>query len=347
MTSVKRLDLHRCPRTGRALEERGDALVTSDGRVRYPVVRGVPDFRLEPSPDPADEATLDAMTADAARDGWRAALGAHRPDTLRYADDPARAGFLDLLPLRPDTVALEVGPGLGQLVAPLARRVGFVCAVELSPGQARFAAERCRQDGLDDVCVAAGGDDLLLPYADACFDVVVLNHVIEWARSARDPQVTREGQKILLREIRRVLAPRGVLYVATKNRYALRLLLGDPDENARYIRFGHALPRPIRQRLAAGRPGTLGLLHSYGGLARLLREAGLAPRTSYWVGPDSRFPRWYVATDAASVKAARAEPGFEQGATRKTRLVMPLVPDGLVKYVAPGIAFVAARDDAA
>lgn len=337
-------DLYRCPRTGRALVADGDSLVTPDGVVRYPIVRGVPDFRLEPPADPADEQTLAAMTDDAVQRGWRAALQQHNPDALRYVDDPARAQFLELLALRPDAVGLEIGPGLGQLLVPLARRIATACAIELSPGQAQFTAVRCAQEELRNVFVSAGGDDLLLPYADQRFDVVVLNHVLEWAKTSRALRVTRGDQRILLHEIHRVLRPGGALFVGTKNRYALRLLLGDPDENARHIRFGHALPRPLTRALAEGRPGTLGLLHSYRALAGLLRDSGFAVRASFWAGPDSRFPAWYVATDPASVHAARKRPGFVQGATRKTRLVMPFVPDGLVKYVAPGLAFVAKRD---
>ena len=44
-----------CPRTGRALVRRGDALETQDGSSSYPLRHGVPDFRLTAPPDPADE----------------------------------------------------------------------------------------------------------------------------------------------------------------------------------------------------------------------------------------------------------------------------------------------------
>jgi SAM-dependent methyltransferase len=333
--------VYRCPRTGRPLVRRGDALETQDGTARYPLTRGIPDFRLTPPPDPADEQEIQRMVALAERDGWRAAVAEVRPELFAYVDDPTRAVFLDLVPLTPGMRALEIGCGLGQILVALSPRVRELHAVELSPGQAQFAAERCRQSGCGNVHVAAGGDDLLLPFADQSFDAVVMNHVFEWIRIADDVNATLAAQKLVLSEIQRVLAPGGLLYISTKNRFGLRLLLGGRDENVRDIRFGSALPRRIASRLAAGRPGIFGLLHSYVTFERLLREAGFETLGSYWGAPDGRYPQRYVATDPAAIRAARKSRDFKQGPTRSTRLIMPLVPARLVKYVAPGLTFVA------
>jgi SAM-dependent methyltransferase len=319
---------------------RGDALETQDGSASYPLAHGVADFRLTVPPDPADEQEIAQMGAYAEREGWRAAVARFRPELLAYVDDPTRAKFLDLLPLSPDLRALEIGCGLGQILVALAPRVRTLHAVELSPGQARFALLRCQQSGAGNVSVAAGGDDLLLPFADHAFDVVVMNHVFEWIRVADDANATLAAQKLVLSEIRRVLAPGGLLYISTKNRYGLRLLLGGRDENARDIRFGNALPRRIARKLAAGKPGILGLLHSYPRFARLLSEAGFETIASYWGAPDGRYPQRYVSTDSASIRAARRAQDLQQGPTRSTRLLMPLLPARLVKYVAPGLTFV-------
>jgi SAM-dependent methyltransferase len=332
---------YHCPRTGRPLVRRGDAFETPDGTMSYPVTRGIPDFRLTPPPDPADEQEIQQMVELAERDGWRSAVGQIRPEMLGYVDDATRAMFLDLIPLNKDMRALEIGCGLGQILVALASRVRELHAIELSPGQAQFAAERCRQEGFDNVHVAAGGDDLLLPFADQTFEAVVMNHVFEWIRIADDVSANLAAQRLVLGEIKRVLAPGGVLYISTKNRYGLRLLLGGRDENVRDIRFGSALPRRVANQLAAGKPGVLGLLHSYPTFERLLREAGFETLGSYWGAPDGRYPQRYVATDPAAIRAARKARGFKQGPTRSTRLLMPLVPARLVKYVAPGLTFVA------
>lgn len=333
--------IYRCPRTARPLLRRGNALETRDGTSRYRVRRRVPDFRLAPPSHALDEQELTMMVSLAARDGWRAGIARVRPELLAQVDDAARAMFLDLLPLPENSTVLEIGCGLGQVLVALSGRVRHVHGLELSPGLAQFAAERCRQSGCDNVYVAAGGDDLLLPYADGAFSAVVLNHVFEWVRVAGDSQATRTAQSLLLREIRRVLAPGGVLFLGTRNRYGLRLLLGGRDESARDLRFGHALPRRLVRTLAAGRPGILGMPPSYGELEALLRDAGFETLRSFWGAPDGRYPKRFVATDTAAIRGARRIRNLAQGPTLATRLLMPLVPAPLVKYVTPGLIFIA------
>lgn len=337
---------YRCPRTGRplvhiTLDDGHELLETRDRSARYPIEHGVPNFRLTPTPDPEDEARLQRLGDRVALEGWRTAITRTQPELLQYIDDPSRAMFLDQLPLNKEATALEIGPGLGQLLVPIAQRVKAAYALELSPGQARFALLRAQQSGCSNAHVATGCDDLLLPYADHIFDVVVLNHVLEWARMPGETVCTVEAQKILLREIERVLVPGGTLWISTKNRFGLRLLLGGRDEHMGDIPFGQALPRKLSYKLAQGRPGLRGLLHSYTELEAILREVGLHPDRSLWGAPDSRYPAAYVPTDTASVRKAQRERRFAQGPTRSTRALMPLVPAALVKYVTPGLTFVA------
>jgi hypothetical protein len=56
-----------------------------------------------------------------------------------------------------------------------------------------------------------------------------------------------------------------------------------------------------------------------------------------------RFPKEYVPTDAASIRAARRRPGFVQGESRSTRLLMQWVPAPLVRHLTPGLAFLARK----
>ena len=67
--------------------------------------------------------------------------------------------------------------------------------------------ERARQSGCDNVQIAAGGDDLLLPFADGVFDVVVMNNVLEWLRLPGRSVASTAAQKLMLCEIKRVLKP--------------------------------------------------------------------------------------------------------------------------------------------
>jgi SAM-dependent methyltransferase len=316
----------------------------------FPRAAAAPDGGAAAGDDGGHDATIARLNALAPDVGWDRALRevyAGDPGMLSYVTDPARSTFIDLLPIGADTDVLEIGPGLGQFTGLLARRARSVEALEVDAGQARFTGLRCAQQGLTNVRVTAGGADCRLPYADASVDVVVLNLVFEWCALRCPDERQEDVQRRLLSEMSRVLRPGGTLYLATKNRFALRYLIGKSDEHCHHMRFGSSLPRRLARwllrRRGHGRPG--GLLHSYRGLATLLHDAGFAVQRTYWAAPDVRFPTHYAPTDSASVRAVRRVPGLVQGAERSTRLLMPWVPAPLVKHVAPGLAFLATKGD--
>jgi SAM-dependent methyltransferase len=337
-----------CPRTGAPLLDDGDRLKDSAGAVAYPIQDGIPLFlRFPPAESPEVNAQLDRLNQLAAS-GWREALQtvyAAAPGLLRYVTEVGRAKFVDLLPLRADSRVLEIGPGLGQITCQLAPRVESVCALEVVPGQANFVRQRCRQEGFTNVHVAVGGDDCRLPYADGYFDLVVLNLVLEWCASrceAEDPQLV---QQRLLCECARVLNASGNLYVATKNRFALRYVIGKRDEHAHGMRFGNALPRWLTRLAvrASGKGRAPGRLHSHGDLDRMLRIAGFARLQSYWATPEVRYPAEYVPLDAAAIRKARLRKDFQQGEGRIVRALMERIPAAWVRHVTPGLTFLASK----
>ena len=73
-----------------------------------------------------------------------------------------------------------------------------------------------------------------LPFADACFDLVITNHVIEHVGGARN-------QLKHIKEIGRVLSPGGVGYLAVPNRW----MLTEPHYNLKFLSW---LPRSMRSR---------------------------------------------------------------------------------------------------
>jgi SAM-dependent methyltransferase len=275
------------------------------------------------------------LIAIARRDGWSKAI-TQQFGSAEYLTDERRGIFLDLLPIENADV-LEIGPGFGQFTDRIARIAKSVAALEVDPVQADFIREKLRQENIENATVTTGGADCRLPYEDRSFNLVVLNLVLEWCATAiTEPH--EAAQSRLLREIARVLRPGGHLYVATKNRFALRYLIGKPDEHYHNMRFGSALPRWLADRVHGRR--SRGRLYSWRGLRRSLRDAGFEVEQSWWAAPEMRFPARMVPTDSRSVRAARRA-GVRQGAGRAEKLLMSLVPAPLVKHVAPGLSFLA------
>jgi SAM-dependent methyltransferase len=188
-------DLLRCPATGAALKPDGDALATEDGSRRYPVVNGVPIlideehsvFRIGDfhAADPSPDGTT----------GWRRLakrVGAVLPDDSLNVG--TRANVERLLELladgrdgQPACVLVIGGATVGKGLEPL-----FASPlVDLTETDV-WLGPRTRI-----VC-----DGHALPFADAAFDAVVCQAVLE--------HVLDPGR--VVSEIHRVLRPNGLVY---------------------------------------------------------------------------------------------------------------------------------------
>jgi uncharacterized protein YbaR (Trm112 family) len=145
-------EIFRCPVTGSKLTAEGDQLVTQDGRFRYPVRDGIPCFLSgQPIENHETRERLAELNRFAARYGWREALNrvyGAEADITRYVTAQSRADFLSLLELDETKTVLEIGPGLGQFSAIVAKRASHLFGLEVVEGQAHFAAARCKQEGV-------------------------------------------------------------------------------------------------------------------------------------------------------------------------------------------------------
>ncbi len=163
-------------------------------------------------------------------------------DYQRTADDPKYRKIWDkLLPLPARTI-LDVGCTNGALLVPFLER-GWACSgFELCAEPAAEARDR----GID---VAEGDVALGLPYPDDAFDVVVAGEIVEHVID----------DLAFLRELRRVVAPRGMVVLTTPNLVSLgnRLLMG----LGRMPRFAYA---EFHYQI-----------YNYDVLARKFKEAGL------------------------------------------------------------------------
>lgn len=277
--------------------------------------------------------------------GWKNALervfGAGSPEVC-YAADPRRFLFADLLPLTPETDALEIGVGFGQHTVGLARRVRSLDVIEVRLLNTIFTRSRCEQEGVDNVNFYCGGDDCVLPFVDNSYDLVVMNLVLEWCASGNRHAPGVQGQQRMLSEVRRVLRPGGILQVNTKNRYALSYVLGGPDEHLHNLRFGSALPRFLQRALLKRRGlRPVGHLHSYRGLRSLIESQGMRVVRTFEAYPEMRFPKHFL----DSSRSWTIPRGVALGPTRRTRMVMRMIPAPLRKHFTAGLFFLAEKVD--
>jgi SAM-dependent methyltransferase len=313
----------------------------------YTLRRDVAIFQSEDPDDSTRVDQLDSMVERALRVGWLQAARetyAHNPNMERYITDQSRHGYLGLVPITAESRVLEIGCALGQCTTLLAPKCKVMVAMDVVRGQAEYTKVRCAEAGLSNVHVAVGGHDGALPFRDACFDVVILNLVLEWcgSRTSADHDVT---QRRLLSEIARVLNRGGTLWLSTKNRFAMRLLLGGCDEHMSGMRFGSCLPGFVSGAIlrARGISRSRGLLHSHTQLKRMLLDSGFSRCEAALGLPEARYAEQFVLADSPTFRALRAEGRVKLGSGRFVSRIMRVVPSKLVKHVAWGNAFVATK----
>jgi SAM-dependent methyltransferase/Ser/Thr protein kinase RdoA (MazF antagonist) len=177
--------------------------------------------------------------------------------------------------------------------------------MDLTMERLEFARERFGRD--DPVTLIAAGDGRFLPFRDGTFDLVTLSGVLEWipdderaweggktkmGRVARmlwsqfGASNPRRTQIEFLREIRRILRPRGQLFVAIENRLGFEYFVGMPDHHSG-LRFNSLLPRIVANlySIARARKPYRTYTYSIPGFTRLFRAAGYADEEFYGLTP--------------------------------------------------------------
>jgi SAM-dependent methyltransferase len=315
--ATPRAGAYRCPACGADVREAPDALACAGCGRRWEIRRGTPIFTERPRFwGNVDRAAMVAMTARAETEGWRSAIRHHLPEAVwSHVDEPGRADGVFFLPMDHDLAVLDAGCMWGGLTVPLARRYREVAALDATFESIDFLRVRAAQEGLDNIARACGSL-LALPYPDARFDLAFVNGVLEWVGLAEDfvverdygrrhtaPAPTGAGdpralQLRALAEMRRVLRPGGLLYLAIENRYAYKYFLGSPDDHSA-VRFTSLMPRPLadltmrwllRQRYRT-------YTYSARGLRRLLADAGLEARAMYACCDSYRDPQAIIPLD--------------------------------------------------
>lgn len=225
---------------------------------------------------------------------FRTTAGASRPYSTRrgHRIRKARRQILDLLNHTEPGPLLDIGSSLGYTLQ-AARHLGLdATGLDVSD----FALQQCRELGFR----AEKGDMSRLPFPDCSFRLVIMKHVFEHTSEPR----------VALREVARVLAPGGGLFLAVPDaRYAKAVMAPQKSTFYRPDRHGPAhfiyyTPATLAALLETEgfRVRRVGphLLHRRAGVPGLAGEVLLAPfRAIAWafLGAFS-LPKefWLVAT---------------------------------------------------
>jgi ubiquinone/menaquinone biosynthesis C-methylase UbiE len=241
-----------CPSCRSPVDATEDSLKCNGCGRSYGTVAGIPDLRLEFA-DPYSSLSEDVAAAEAlaARSGdldlagllhehWRMT---GKPENLveRFVvGDLAAAeraeAYVQAVERRlgrrlgMDDRVLEVGCGTAALAVAAAERASSVVASDVSLRWLVLARKRIEESSADVelVCCAVEA----LPFTDEAFDVVIAGDVVEHVAD----------QHLFARECGRVLAPGGMLFLATPNRFSLGL---EPHVRLWGVGF---LPRRVARR---------------------------------------------------------------------------------------------------
>jgi ubiquinone/menaquinone biosynthesis C-methylase UbiE len=144
------------------------------------------------------------------------------------------ARLLDLASRPQPMRLLEIGTGSGGIAHWFATQPDLRCDVT--------AIDVCDNRQVRDGYAFKLAQGVDLPYGDACFDVVITNHVIEHVGDAT-------AQHRHLTEIRRVMKPDGVGYLAVPNRW----MLTEPHFHLKFLSWWpHAWRTPYLRLMRKG-----------------------------------------------------------------------------------------------
>jgi SAM-dependent methyltransferase len=169
----------------------------------------------------------------------------------------------------PETRALDVGCGTGDLALELGGRGLTVDAVDLRPEMVDLVGRRASALGLEHKVSAQVADATSLPFAAASYDVVAALGLLPWV-----------SPPACLRELARVARPGGHVFVTGMNRWQLPALL-DPARNPVVA----PLKRGLRALgVLAQSPHPVPTYLSLHETERVVRDAGLVPLRSVTMG---------------------------------------------------------------
>lgn len=350
------LNVMACPKCSARLSGDVEKLTCAGCRQSWPVRNGVPQF-LETARYWGEVPESDArrLIEDAERNGWEPAVLA------RFGDDRAmrlslldwqRASWVPLLGLDPGAVALDIGSGYGCITASLARGVHQVFSLEAVVERLELTRLRLSQERISNVQPVLASA-LEPPFAEAAFDLVVVNGVLEWVGEWEASGSPRQVQIKFLKKLARLLKPNGVLLIGIENRLSWDSMTGAIDHSG--LPYTNLMPRRAAtwwlrrqsnvryrtQRNADREYRTY--TYSEPGYRKLLGESGFPSSTFYWAHPGYNGPYQLVTTATHQVADQWNE--LSSGAGWRAAVKSFAARLGLLRYFVPEFVIVARKNE--
>jgi ubiquinone/menaquinone biosynthesis C-methylase UbiE len=140
------------------------------------------------------------------------------------------------LPTYSEALVLDAGGGTGRWTVRIAKKASKVVLLDISEGMLKVAAQRIKQEDIEEKVVIKKGDISNTGYADETFDLILCEHALFLFKEPDAP----------LKEFNRILKNRARLIVSVHNRYvqALACLSENPDAD----NVKNALKTLLRQK---------------------------------------------------------------------------------------------------
>lgn len=292
-----------------------------------------------------DRDRMREFTRTARKRGWRQTaqeeMAVEHPGILKILLSPERAAFRAFLAPPDGESVLDLGAGMGAVSLQLAGSFERVYAIDQSFERLAFLQVVADQERAGTIRTICHRDVFHLPFASGTLSAAVMVGVIEYFPLSYPELKVREVQLRALRELYRVLAPDGVLFIATKNRFGWPYWAGAKDNSG--LRFGALLPRTLADlasRLLLHRPYRV-ITDSYWGYATLLRQSGFAELGFHWPVGGYQTPQSWV--DLSDQAAVRQQAKAYAGGSLKRAALSTLHAVGGLKFVVPHLGIIARK----
>jgi SAM-dependent methyltransferase len=287
-----------CPRCKSTLDKQDDHFFCQNCKGQWDFISDIPKFSTHTFYwNRIPKERLDHLNQYAKDYGWQNALNELLPADEKYLIDYAthksRADFKNIIPQTlVNSKILDLGCHMGGLSFLLATHCQSITAADSTFENLEFLQIRKTQDNIQNifpVCIDPL-DFASLPFADSCFDLVVLNGVLEWVGAVRHDVDPRQIQINALREIRRVIKPGGYLYIGIENRFSYSYFIGSHDHSG--LPFTSIMPRRLANVITKiiNRSEYRTYTYSYWGYQSLLKDAGFSDYKIYLAIPSYRYP---------------------------------------------------------